>query len=159
MAPTEQYIAQRVQFDRVNLDPMFGGRDGTAVVVDELAAREALRAQISKLERELSGLVARTFPHVSPRDCGGESFSGPRLLTLAELERLRDRRSHRLRRGARELRAHCDGRKVDLRQRRDGEQRIGDETDQQKRQHQQRGCDRTANEAFGKPSGHFDQLR
>jgi hypothetical protein len=57
----------------------------------EFAAREALRAQVSKLERELSGLVAHKFPHVSPRDCEGETFSGPRLLTLAELERLRDR--------------------------------------------------------------------
>jgi hypothetical protein len=57
----------------------------------EFAAREALRAQVSRLERELSGLVAHKFPHISPRDSEGEKFSGPRLLTLAELERLRDR--------------------------------------------------------------------
>jgi hypothetical protein len=58
---------------------------------DELAAREALRTQVAKLERELSGLVAHTFPHISPRDESGERFSGPRLLSLAELERVRDR--------------------------------------------------------------------
>jgi hypothetical protein len=71
----------------------------------ERAARESLRAQVAKLEGELSGLVARGFPHVSPV---GESSSvvggstaytpsgvavgpGPRLLSLAELERARDR--------------------------------------------------------------------
>jgi hypothetical protein len=67
----------------------FGNHDG--VEPDEYAAREALRTQVSKLERELSGLVAGTFPHISPRDEGGEAFSGPRLLSLAELERVRDR--------------------------------------------------------------------
>ncbi len=58
---------------------------------EERAAREALRLQIAKLEHELSGLVARAFPHIAPRDAAGESFSGPRLLSLAELERSRDR--------------------------------------------------------------------
>jgi hypothetical protein len=57
---------------------------------DEQAAREALREQVAKLERELSGLVAHTFPHIVPRDEDGEAFSGPRLLDLGELERLRD---------------------------------------------------------------------
>jgi hypothetical protein len=58
---------------------------------DEQAAREALRVQVARLERELSGLVAGTFPHISPHDAAGEQLSGPRLLGLAELERLRDR--------------------------------------------------------------------
>jgi hypothetical protein len=78
--------------------PGFGGDfderptdDGLTTAAAELAAREALRAQVGKLERELSGLVAHKFPHISPRDHHGETFSGPRLLTLAELERLRDR--------------------------------------------------------------------
>ncbi len=35
--------------------------------------------------------MAHTFPHIPSGDPGGEAFSGPRLLTLAELERLRDR--------------------------------------------------------------------
>ncbi|HEY8304540.1 MAG TPA: hypothetical protein VIG42_08135 [Solirubrobacteraceae bacterium] len=69
-----------------------GATDGPPGVHDEeLAAREALRAQVGRLERELSALIAHTFPHIPSGDRGGESFSGPRLLTLAELERLRDR--------------------------------------------------------------------
>jgi hypothetical protein len=85
----EQSMAQSEQLavDRVDPDLIFGDRTAT----DERAAREALRAQVAKLERELSGLVAHTFPHISSHDSGSESFSGPRLLGLAELERLRDR--------------------------------------------------------------------
>jgi hypothetical protein len=65
-------------------------------VVGEELARETLRAQVSKLERELSGFVAHGFPHVSPCDPRSESFSGPRLLTLGELERVRDRLAQRV---------------------------------------------------------------
>lgn len=82
MAQTEQLIVDRVHPDRI-----FDDR----IADDERAAREALRAQVARLERELSGLVAHTFPHISPRDYSGETFSGPRLLTLGELERMRDR--------------------------------------------------------------------
>ncbi len=57
----------------------------------EQRAREALKGQIAKLERELSGLVAHTFPHISPHDRAPELLSGPRLLSLGELERVRDR--------------------------------------------------------------------
>ncbi len=81
MAQTEELIAERRYSDR-----LFEGAVG-----DERAAREALRAQVAKLERELSVLVAHTFPHIAPLDAGGEAFSGPRLLGLGELERLRDR--------------------------------------------------------------------
>ena len=82
MAQTEQLTVDRVQLGRGFEQGMIG---------DERAAREALRAQVAKLERELSGLVAQTFPHISPRDSEGEAFSGPRLLSLGELERVRDR--------------------------------------------------------------------
>jgi hypothetical protein len=91
MATSEQFVVERAQSDCVSADPIFGDPHGNRVVGDERLAREALRTQISKLERELSGLVAHTFPHISPCDAGGERFSGPRLLTLAELERMRDR--------------------------------------------------------------------
>lgn len=58
----------------------------------ERAARESLRAQVAKLEGELSGIVARGFPHISPGPFGApECAAGPRLLSLAELERERDR--------------------------------------------------------------------
>jgi hypothetical protein len=84
-----EYTVDHADFERIfgerAIDARIATHDG------ELVAREALRAQVSKLERELSGLVAHTFPHISPGDSGGEVFSGPRLLTLAELERLRDR--------------------------------------------------------------------
>jgi hypothetical protein len=62
-----------------------GGRD----------ARITLRRQIARLERECSAIVANGFPHLSPADLPdlgrGAATSGPCLLTLAELERVRDR--------------------------------------------------------------------
>jgi hypothetical protein len=79
---------------------------GRAVPDAEQGARRALRGQIARMERELSGIVADTFPHISPiSGPSGEGFpssgpggarraehtrSGGCLLTLAELERLRD---------------------------------------------------------------------
>ncbi|MGA2165045.1 MAG: hypothetical protein ABSH36_11335 [Solirubrobacteraceae bacterium] len=57
----------------------------------ERAARESLRAQVAKLEGDLSGIVARGFPHISPAPFVAPKCSGPRLLSLAELERERDR--------------------------------------------------------------------
>jgi hypothetical protein len=69
----------------------------------EQGARRALRGQIARMERELSGIVAGTFPHISPvSDASAGVFasgtahraehmrSGPCLLTLAELEQMRD---------------------------------------------------------------------
>jgi hypothetical protein len=82
MVQTEQLSVDRVDDERIFGDRMAAG---------ERAARQALRGQVAKLERELSGLVAYTFPHISPHDSASEMFSGPRLLGLAELERLRDR--------------------------------------------------------------------
>jgi hypothetical protein len=86
-----------VQTEQLTVDSDRQDRDfGVRTVADERAAREALRGQVAKLERELSELVAHTFPHISPRDEAGEAFSGPRLLTLGELERVRDRLALRL---------------------------------------------------------------
>lgn len=64
--------------------------------VGERAAKESLRAQVRKLERELSGIVSDGFPHIPAHDgrsgglTGRASSTGPHLLTLGELERLRD---------------------------------------------------------------------
>lgn len=69
--------------------------------VDEASARRSLRAQIAKLERERSALVAGAFPHVRPMatpafaagalaGARGGGQSGPRLLSLGQLEQLRD---------------------------------------------------------------------
>jgi hypothetical protein len=70
---------------------------------------------------------------------------------LAELpfQRRRDRRSHHFRTGAGIERLHLDGRIVDLRQRRQRQERIGHHARQHDRRHQQRGADRTQNEGFG----------
>jgi hypothetical protein len=59
----------------------------------ERVVRTTLRRQIGRLERELSAIVADGFPHIPTEISGvaGENVDGPCLLTLAELERMRDR--------------------------------------------------------------------
>jgi hypothetical protein len=64
-------------------------------VVDERAARRALRGQIAQLEARLTDAVASSFP------LGGIATyvpyaGGPRLLSLAELERQRDALAQRI---------------------------------------------------------------
>ena len=54
-----------------------------------------VRAQVAKLERELSGIVANGFPHIAPPGQAGTNGShriggAPRLLNLEQLERTRD---------------------------------------------------------------------
>ncbi len=60
--------------------------------LDERAARATLRAQVARLERELSQLVAGSFPHIAAGAAriATPPADGPRLLDLAELERQRD---------------------------------------------------------------------
>jgi len=61
----------------------------------ERAARATLRAQIERLEGEVSAVVIASYPRLH----GGRpipSFSGPRLLSLGELERVRDALAARL---------------------------------------------------------------
>jgi hypothetical protein len=57
--------------------------------VDERAARRALRAQIARLERELASAVIAAYPRL-PAGRAHVRASGPRLLGLGELERIRD---------------------------------------------------------------------
>jgi hypothetical protein len=67
------------------------------VVLDERAARRTLRAQIARLERELGETVLAAFPHVrEPEGVLTRRPSGPRLLGLGELERVRDDLAERL---------------------------------------------------------------
>jgi hypothetical protein len=64
------------------------------VQVGERDVRYALRRQIGRLERELSEVVADAFPRISLAeipDVKGEAIGGPCLLTLEQLERMRDR--------------------------------------------------------------------
>lgn len=62
---------------------------------DERAARRALRAQVARLEREAAGIVASAFPRLDP-GAPPPSLAGPRLLGLAELERVRDALAERV---------------------------------------------------------------
>jgi hypothetical protein len=65
---------------------------------DERAARRSLRAQIARLERQLSGIVANGFPHIAPPGHASARASAPArrsggapcLLNLEQLERTRD---------------------------------------------------------------------
>jgi hypothetical protein len=101
-APALEPIASRDQPDRVGAAASAEDR----ALAGELAARSSLRAQIAKLERELSAIVTETFPHI-PAPCGaGSAVQGPCLPSLAELERSRDRLAGRVH----ELRALADER-------------------------------------------------
>jgi hypothetical protein len=65
------------------------------VATSERAARRTLRDQIGRLERELSAIAVATYPRLH----GGPPVpapAGPRLLTLGELERVRDALAGRL---------------------------------------------------------------
>lgn len=62
----------------------------------ERAARSSLRSQIARLERELSAIVAETFPHIAAPRPADSSLPGPCLPSLAELERSRDRLAGRV---------------------------------------------------------------
>jgi hypothetical protein len=95
------------------LHPMFPSTGAAA----ERAARESLRAQVDKLERELAGIVARGFPHIAPAPALGPArWAGPHLLSLAELERLRDRLALRVRQAQHQAlrRAELEWRSRDL---------------------------------------------
>jgi hypothetical protein len=90
----------------VTSEQLTGARGGEASIQDpwatprpsaERAARETLKAQVAKLECELSGVVASRFPHVAPGADAVAAPCGPHLLTLAELEQLRDRLALRVR--------------------------------------------------------------
>lgn len=60
----------------------------SGVGTDERAARETLRGQIARLERELADAVAESRPGEYAVSAGRSH--GPRLLSLGELERVRD---------------------------------------------------------------------
>jgi hypothetical protein len=75
-------------------------------LVDERAARRTLRAQIARLERELNVTIVAAFPHVvvasaAPTVTARSSARrgrGPRLLSLGDLECVRDDLAERVRR-------------------------------------------------------------
>ena len=67
------------------------------VQVDERAARRDLREQVARLERELQDALISGFPHAGVDVALARVRArGPRVLSLGELERLRDRLTERL---------------------------------------------------------------
>jgi len=75
----------------VFLESIAGGAHAPAVQpeVDERAARQTLREQIARLERDLGAAVIAAYPRL-PAGTASVSHGGPRLLGLGELERIRD---------------------------------------------------------------------
>jgi hypothetical protein len=62
---------------------------------DEAAARRTLREQIARLESELGSLFCSTFPRTG-FDWSVSARGGPRMLSLPELEEIRDGLADRL---------------------------------------------------------------
>jgi AcrR family transcriptional regulator len=71
--------------------------------VDERAARNSLRDQIAKLERELAALFASAYPRRG-LEWQVSSPGGPRVLDVGDLEQLRDELAARVQDARRELR-------------------------------------------------------
>jgi len=69
---------------------------------DERAARRSLLDQVERLESELASLFCSTWPRKG-FDWGVAGRAGPRLLTLGELEELRDDLAERVATGRRAL--------------------------------------------------------
>jgi hypothetical protein len=65
---------------------------------DERAARRDLRDQVARLERELARTLAESFPRREPVRPGrsASAQAGPRLLTLGQLELIRDELADRV---------------------------------------------------------------
>lgn len=70
--------------------------------VDERAARRSLLDQIAKLEAELAKLFCSAYPRTG-FDWAVASRGGPRILSLGELEAIRDEMAERLEDNRREL--------------------------------------------------------
>jgi hypothetical protein len=81
--------------------PAQGADPATAAAEAQRAARAALRAQIARLEGELSAALVAVFaihgdPASVPAPDAPRAGAAPRLLDLGELERVRDELAHRL---------------------------------------------------------------
>jgi hypothetical protein len=101
MALTEQHTTSIDRRSRPHSAPWIPAREAERAE-GERAAIASLRAQVAKLERELSGIVASGFPHIPGIDSSPahpherERVSTPHLLTLGELEQLRDSLAERV---------------------------------------------------------------
>jgi hypothetical protein len=78
------------------IDPIAPGLAPVSVPeVDERAARRTLREQIARLDREVSAACLDACPRIDPGP-PLRSLAGPRVLSLGELERVRDELAGRL---------------------------------------------------------------
>ena len=90
----------------------------TVQLLESAAARQALRDQIARLERELAQTLASSYPPIAV--AGRADPRGPRLLGLEELERTRDALAadlsdaHRLLEQQRESQAQARARLADM---------------------------------------------
>ena len=91
------------------LDPRSRRADPAGPVTEQAhrSARNDLRAQIASLERELGELFASAFPR-RDLEWGIGAVGGPRVLSIGDLERVRDALSLRLRDARAELAARAD---------------------------------------------------
>ncbi len=102
MTQSEQLVIDRgaAAYEPLSAEPR--GRDHSEIAgavseddrarTGERAARSSLRAQVARLECELSAIVAEGFPYIpvsAPSPAHG-AIVGPCLLSLEELERSRD---------------------------------------------------------------------
>src|SRR4051794_1823393 len=83
-------------------------------VEGEAAARRALRAQVCRLERELSALAVSAFPRDGIVDQPAGRPAVARILSFGELEALRDSLSNRVA-DARQALARCTAREEEAR--------------------------------------------
>jgi hypothetical protein len=81
---------------------------------DDLAARRSLRGQVARLERELTELACSAWPRQG-LDWRVSADGGARLLSLGELEEVRDALALRLRDARRELAARTEGEELNRR--------------------------------------------
>ena len=77
---------------------------------DERAARSSMLAQVARLEEELTGLFCSTWPRKGLEWDAGTRGGRPRLLSLTELEELRDELTARVAEAKRALaeRTHAE---------------------------------------------------
>ena len=81
------------------------GLDTVLFKHDERASRSDLRRQIAAMELELARLFSSAFPRMG-FDFGVGGMSGPRVLTVDELERVRDGLAARIREVKGRLQSH-----------------------------------------------------
>ena len=94
-----------MEVDALNVTPglaQVGGVSRRDVATAEQRARQDLRAQIAGLEKRLGELFAAAFPRRG-FDWGVDAVGGPRILSVGELERVRDSLAARVREAQVEL--------------------------------------------------------